>query len=438
MSDEEVSQYATPFVTSLFTMVNDPSNNEHICWNEAGDSIVIKYSFHFESKLLPKYFKTSKFCSFIRQLNVYGFHKVGDDSIPHGSAPASGHKEGDKENPTRILYFQHPNFKKGQSNLLKNIRRRNSSKRQVNGTGPEDEKPEVPASSAPTPTPSTPSSSSGSSNISTSTNISTPTTTTTSKPSTPQTTSPLSPDPVHYLMEEVGRLQHALQLVVGQLKVTKSRVDFLENELHQRSNQPQVPQQIYMQPQPIYQVPPTAYYISQPAMGNMNTMNSMSNMNNMSNMNSINNMNNMNNMNNINNMNNLNNIGSIPEATQLHYKKPNQANNGAYEIQNSSLQINLKHELVSSPISSFSTPSQTPPSHIPPTPPPVLISSSHLPNQAIEVVNVPHHDTSSEYSGEAYANTDYQYLSLEQLLSDINGNSALSTTQIPPYENISS
>eukprot|EP01113_Clastostelium_recurvatum_P021060 TRINITY_DN2492_c0_g1_i2.p1 TRINITY_DN2492_c0_g1~~TRINITY_DN2492_c0_g1_i2.p1 ORF type:complete len:211 (+),score=43.80 TRINITY_DN2492_c0_g1_i2:30-662(+) len=108
----------TPFVSGLAAMVADPANKEYIFWQDHGESIVIKACLDFETKILPKYFKTSKFCSFVRQLNIYGFHKINENN-----------EEDTITDQFRILEFSHPNFRRGRQDLLATIKRRKSVKR---------------------------------------------------------------------------------------------------------------------------------------------------------------------------------------------------------------------------------------------------------------------------------------------------------------------
>ena len=50
--------------------------DELIAWSDEGTSFIIKNQPEFASSLLPYYYKHSNMASFVRQLNMYGFHKV--------------------------------------------------------------------------------------------------------------------------------------------------------------------------------------------------------------------------------------------------------------------------------------------------------------------------------------------------------------------------
>jgi hypothetical protein len=51
-----------------------------ICrWDEDGMTIRILDVKRFESEVLPKYFGHENFASFVRQLNMYDFHKASTD-----------------------------------------------------------------------------------------------------------------------------------------------------------------------------------------------------------------------------------------------------------------------------------------------------------------------------------------------------------------------
>ncbi|KAK9107535.1 hypothetical protein Syun_023546 [Stephania yunnanensis] len=55
-----------PFLTKTFEMVEDPSTDAIVSWNEARNSFIVWDSYHLASNLLPKYFKHNNFSSFVR------------------------------------------------------------------------------------------------------------------------------------------------------------------------------------------------------------------------------------------------------------------------------------------------------------------------------------------------------------------------------------
>jgi hypothetical protein len=61
------------FLVKLLDMINE---NKWIQWNEDGKSFKVTNQQKFQQEILPLYFKHSNFTSFIRQLNMYGFHKT--------------------------------------------------------------------------------------------------------------------------------------------------------------------------------------------------------------------------------------------------------------------------------------------------------------------------------------------------------------------------
>eukprot|EP00299_Pterocystis_sp_00344_P008222 c3030_g1_i2.p1 GENE.c3030_g1_i2~~c3030_g1_i2.p1 ORF type:complete len:375 (+),score=71.72 c3030_g1_i2:162-1286(+) len=92
------------FLLKLYTMLEDPNTDDIISWTPAGDTFVVHKLPEFSSLMLPQFFKHSNFQSFVRQLNLYGFHKL---------------KQAPNWNE-----FGHQLFKRGQKQLLRDIKRK--------------------------------------------------------------------------------------------------------------------------------------------------------------------------------------------------------------------------------------------------------------------------------------------------------------------------
>ncbi|ORY74379.1 HSF-type DNA-binding-domain-containing protein, partial [Protomyces lactucae-debilis] len=101
------------FLQKLFKMVDDPLTDSLIKWNDAGDSFLVMRHEDFAKELLPRYYKHKHFSSFVRQLNMYGFHK-----IPH--------IEDNTLSKGEIWEFSNPNFHRDQPDLLCLVTRKKS------------------------------------------------------------------------------------------------------------------------------------------------------------------------------------------------------------------------------------------------------------------------------------------------------------------------
>ncbi|CDW71178.1 hsf-type dna-binding domain containing protein [Stylonychia lemnae] len=104
----EQQQYSNvpSFLLKTYDIVNDPIYDNIICWNETEDGFIVKQPNEFAEKILPKFFKHNNFSSFVRQLNMYDFHKTRNNSNEH--------------------CFSHNLFKKNQKSLLIDIKRKNA------------------------------------------------------------------------------------------------------------------------------------------------------------------------------------------------------------------------------------------------------------------------------------------------------------------------
>ncbi|KAA1118883.1 hypothetical protein PGT21_009300 [Puccinia graminis f. sp. tritici] len=104
---------AGAFVYKVYNMLLDPSFQHLISFNPNGQSFTVSNVQDFSKTVLPKHFKHNNFSSFVRQLNMYGFHKV--NKTPRGQ----------RGNDNSAAWeFVHPKFHRGRPDLLEQIRRK--------------------------------------------------------------------------------------------------------------------------------------------------------------------------------------------------------------------------------------------------------------------------------------------------------------------------
>lgn len=92
------------------SFLEERKNEDLIRWSEKGDSFIVLDEDEFAKTLIPELFKHNKYASFVRQLNMYGFHKcVG---LSDNSMRASERKN---KSPSE---YANPYFRRGHPNLL--------------------------------------------------------------------------------------------------------------------------------------------------------------------------------------------------------------------------------------------------------------------------------------------------------------------------------
>lgn len=99
-----------PFVQKLSSFLEESRNTDLIRWSDRGDSFVVLDEDEFAKTLIPELFKHNNYPSFVRQLNMYGFHKrvgLSDNSM----------KASERKNKSPSEYYN-PYFKRGHPNLL--------------------------------------------------------------------------------------------------------------------------------------------------------------------------------------------------------------------------------------------------------------------------------------------------------------------------------
>ncbi|XP_045501330.1 heat shock factor protein isoform X5 [Colias croceus] len=124
----EIGASVPAFLGKLWKLVNDSETNHLISWSPGGKTFVIKGQADFARDLLPLYYKHNNMASFIRQLNMYGFHKI--TSVENGGL----RYEKDE------IEFSHPCFMRGHAYLLEHIKRKIANPKSIVASSESGEK----------------------------------------------------------------------------------------------------------------------------------------------------------------------------------------------------------------------------------------------------------------------------------------------------------
>ncbi|XP_051158942.1 heat shock factor protein 1 isoform X3 [Leptopilina boulardi] len=108
----ELGTSVPAFLGKLWKLVEDPETDDLICWAPNGRSFFIRNQAQFARELLPHYYKHNNMASFVRQLNMYGFHKKVSVEL--------GGLKCDRDE----MEFAHQYFCKGHPYLLDHIKRK--------------------------------------------------------------------------------------------------------------------------------------------------------------------------------------------------------------------------------------------------------------------------------------------------------------------------
>ena len=71
-------------VDVIIFLSKNPAYSDTSEWNEEGDAFIIKNIAKLTDEIFPQHFKHNNFLSFVRQLNMYGFHKVVSSTETEG------------------------------------------------------------------------------------------------------------------------------------------------------------------------------------------------------------------------------------------------------------------------------------------------------------------------------------------------------------------
>ncbi|KAG7097142.1 hypothetical protein E1B28_004520 [Marasmius oreades] len=120
------------FLTKLYALLERPENHHMIRWDPQGEHIIVERPEQLALHVLPSIYRQSRFASFSRQLNIYGFmRKVNlrnvDPAIDDPDASTWSHPTLNRHSPPEVV----ANFKRRVPPRLPKPRKRDSHESQL-------------------------------------------------------------------------------------------------------------------------------------------------------------------------------------------------------------------------------------------------------------------------------------------------------------------
>lgn len=104
-TQENKKEDSPNFLLKLYKILETPEYQNIIHWSDNGKYFIVQNLHDFTENILNKYYKHNNYSSFVRQLNMYDFHKKRSSQNEH--------------------VFQHKLFSRGNKDLIPTIKRKN-------------------------------------------------------------------------------------------------------------------------------------------------------------------------------------------------------------------------------------------------------------------------------------------------------------------------
>ena len=76
---KKISKTEPSFLSKLYQILSEKDYSSYIHWSQDGLTVIISDPTGLTKKVLPKFYNHHNFASFVRQLNMYNFHKIRSD-----------------------------------------------------------------------------------------------------------------------------------------------------------------------------------------------------------------------------------------------------------------------------------------------------------------------------------------------------------------------